>query len=818
MTGESQASGNDMPNKSISDILDTLTKPLAFASKDNFAHIHTVKGLEGLVTKVADEAIAAAPARKKILSELKLIFAGFDSLDVELKKERVGRAIEIVGVLSKPKGPSVSGASASVPNDIDENLKKLSTPIQYVKGIGPKLGERFENKGIATIEDALYFLPIRYEDRTRIKKIKELTAGVNEVVRGEVVAAGEARYGRRKVFEAAITDGASLMALKWFNYRISYMKKLYEPGKKLVCYGPVTVFGHKKEIIHPDVEFEDDDASEGAAALKAEGIVPVYSQIENMHQRTLRRIIGSIAAEYAAFGIGAATSGSLSKRSLSPVSEAFRMAHLPKTMQDADGAKKALAYDELFSLELGLFLKRKTQKAEAGCVVRPKGELAEKLRKLLPFELTRAQDKVIDEVRRDIASGSPMHRLVQGDVGSGKTVVSFMAALDCVECDHQAAIMAPTEILAEQHYINMHGYAEALGLRVALLTSALTKAERKKLLTLIKAGEVDVIVGTHALIQKDVEFASLALAVIDEQHRFGVVQRAELKKKGADGAPPHILVMTATPIPRTLSMTVFGDLDVSVIDELPKGRQPIVTKIVRESSRTAAYAAIKKELNAGAQAYIVYPLIEESEELPLKDATRMKEHLAKDIFTEFKVALMHGRLKSDEKEAVMRDFKEHRIDVLVSTTVIEVGVDVPNATVMLVEHAERFGLAQLHQLRGRVGRGTKPSLCLLMAAYTKNEDTWKRLKVLEDTLDGFKIAEEDLKIRGPGDFIGTRQSGMPEFRSSGIFSDPALLKAAREDANGLLEKDPALKSAEGSAALKVVKARWKGRLELAEVG
>jgi ATP-dependent DNA helicase RecG len=417
-----------------------------------------------------------------------------------------------------------------------------------------------------------------------------------------------------------------------------------------------------------------------------------------------------------------------------------------------------------------------------------------------------------------------MNRLLQGDVGSGKTIVALIAALIAIDSGFQAAIMAPTEILAEQHYGNINGYAAGLGIKVLLLTGSTKKAERTKYLADIKDGKADIIIGTHALIQGDVDFKKLGLVVVDEQHRFGVAQRAALKRKAPQtelnkaALTPDILVMTATPIPRTLSMTVFGELDVSIIDELPLGRLPITTRLMREADRQQAYALIKKELERGSQAYIVYPLVEESEELQLRDATRMHEHFVKDIFPEYKVALLHGRMKGAEKEAVMNDFKQGRTNILVSTTVIEVGVDVPNATIILIEHAERFGLAQLHQLRGRVGRGKRSSTCILLAQYTNNEDTWKRLKVIESTTDGFRIAEEDLKIRGPGDFIGTRQSGMPEFRTSDTFADLGLLRAARQDAIAFIEADPELTSPDGITIKKILSHRWKDRLELAEVG
>ncbi|MBI3755733.1 MAG: ATP-dependent DNA helicase RecG, partial [Deltaproteobacteria bacterium] len=416
--------------------------------------------------------------------------------------------------------------------------------------------------------------------------------------------------------------------------------------------------------------------------------------------------------------------------------------------------------------------------------------------------------------KRDMAAPHPMNRLIQGDVGSGKTIVALIACLIAIENSYQAAIMAPTEILAEQHYLNIHKYAEDLKIKIALLTSGLTKSERNVILGGMKNGKVNLAIGTHALIQEDVDFKRLGLAIIDEQHRFGVVQRAMLKKKGTN---PDILVMTATPIPRTLAMTVFGDLDVSVIDELPPGRRPIITKVFREKEREGAYKIIKEEAAKERQAYIVYPLIEESEELDLRDATKMADHLQKDIFPEYKIGLLHGRMKAEEKENIMKYFKEKEVDILVSTTVIEVGIDVPNATVMAIEHAERFGLSQLHQLRGRVGRGEHDSYCFLLVGKIGSLDSYQRLKVMENTNDGFKIAEEDLKIRGPGDFLGTRQSGLPDFRVVNLLTDAILLQKARDEAFNIIKTDPDLSMPQHTVVKEVIKGRWKGRTKFAMI-
>ncbi|MBI5560252.1 MAG: ATP-dependent DNA helicase RecG [Deltaproteobacteria bacterium] len=864
----------------LPNLLSSLLKPLVFASKDNFAHINTVRRLEGFIEALCKEAhgligegetaspepaasgapltrngrkAGAGGREREVLSqrflELRELFKGFDALMKEVKRERIMKALEIVESLKEYLPPVAAPPSIPLPeaesracndaanpplpslSEAVKNLKKLSTPLQYIKGIGPKFAKRLEKKGLKTVEDVLYFLPIRYEDRRHIKKIKELEAGKNEVSTGEIMAVGEVRYGRRKVFEAIVSDGASLLSLKWFNYKLPYMKKKYKTGERIIFYGMVSAFGHKKEVIHPDVEFIEPDP-DSAGSVNFEGIVPVYSQVENLHQKTFRRLARKIADGYAPCAVGCAPERVMKRCGFMAVKDAFLCVHAPEKWDNPPGApgppsgkggpilaRRSLTFDELFSLEFGLALKRKAVKREGGLVMRGDGRLEKRLRALLPFTLTASQERVAAEIKKDMAEPHPMNRLIQGDVGSGKTIVSYMAVLNAVESGYQAAIMAPTELLAEQHFLTTHNYSERLGVKTALLTSALGAKEKKKTLNAIKEGEVVFVIGTHALIQKGVSFRNLGLAVIDEQHRFGVVQRAELKRKGAvSSVSPDILVMTATPIPRTLSMTVFGDLDVSIIAELPAGRKPVRTRLLREKDRLEAYGIIRDELKNGGQAYIVYPLVEESEELSLKDATNMKEHLRRDVFGDFSVGLLHGRMKAAEKESAMRDFKDGKIDILVSTTVIEVGVDAPNATVILIEHAERFGLAQLHQLRGRVGRGERRSICLLLAQWTASEDTWKRLRVLEDTTDGFKIAEEDLKIRGPGDFIGTRQSGLPEFRSAEALGDLNLLKEARAAALEFLTNDPLLSSPQAAVIKAVLRERWAGRLELAEIG
>ncbi|MBI5894045.1 MAG: ATP-dependent DNA helicase RecG [Deltaproteobacteria bacterium] len=818
-----------MSSNPIHNIITALQKPLLFASKNNFAHLSLLKNMEPLVISLCSKALSSpiSIADADNIKELQKTFEGFDRLDLHDKKDRILKGIEIVNKMTGhwslvigQKKDEASPHSLSI-EEVKNNLKKLSTPIEYVKGIGPKVGAWFRKKGIETVLDLLYALPFRYEDRRNIKKISKLSVGVKEVAAGEIMALGEVFYGRKRIFEIAIGDGTGILKLKWFNYSGAAMKKRYKAGQRVIVFGDIGIFNNQKEIIHPDIEIIDKEESD---LTDFNSIVPIYSSVGNLHQKTIRKIIKNAVAEYADYANGGAPRNILAKYSIMELPQAIKECHMPANTDCMDSknflARKSLIFDELFSLEFGLAIKKKDAVKESGIAFKVGTDLksvpmVDKFISLLPFKLTSAQERVLSEIKTDMACPHPMNRLIQGDVGSGKTVVAFISALIAIDNNYQSAIMAPTEILAEQHYLNIHRFAEELGIRACLLTSSVSKSERTKMLKQIKDGEINLIIGTHALIQEDVEFNKLGIVVIDEQHRFGVVQRSLLKKKGAN---PDVIVMTATPIPRTLTMTVFGDLDVSVIDELPPGRKPIDTLVFRERDRQKVYQILKSELVKGRQVYIVYPLIDEKEELELKAAANMAEHLQKDIFPEYRIGLLHGRMGVKEKEDAMTAFKNKKIDILVSTTVIEVGIDVPNASVMVIEHAERFGLSQLHQLRGRVGRGGHKSFCLLLAYKIGSIDTYKRLKIMEQTNDGFKIAEEDLNIRGPGDFIGTKQSGLPDFRISNLLNDAAVLKNARDEAFKLIEQDPDLIKEEHKILKEIINARWKGRLELATIG
>jgi ATP-dependent DNA helicase RecG len=740
-----------------------------------------------------------------------------DQVDVEL----VDGALRISPHHPTPKKAKTPAAKSNSAPVTDE----LKTPVRFIKGVGPKLAEALAKKGIATVEDALYLLPNRYEDRRQLKRIAELRPGTTEAFFATVVSAEAlTTKGGRPYFEAIVRDDSGSLPIKWFHFYPSYMKKNLLPGRRGIFIGDVAQFGFQREMHHPEVEWAaEGETLEQVMARDPDNfgrILPVYPLTEGVSQKVMRRIMKDTVQLFSRFVSGALPEDIVRRHRLLSLPVALREAHAPDPssavteLNEGRGeAHRSLAFDELFFLQLGLALKRRGVAVEEGISFQVTHRYTKELLKLLPFALTNAQRRVLSEIKADMISPHPMHRLVQGDVGCGKTLVALLAALICVENDYQVAIMAPTELLAEQHYLNIHGYCERLGISVALLTAS--SKGKGDTLERIASGKTNIVVGTHAVIQDKVEFHRLGLGVIDEQHRFGVVQRAILKRKGDN---PDILVMTATPIPRTLSMTVFGDLSLSVIDELPPGRTPIDTRIVRESRRNEAYAAVRDEVAKGRQVYVVYPLVEESEKTDLKAAVQMAAHLAEDVFAELRVAVLHGRMTAAEKEAVMTSFKEGQTDILVATTVIEVGIDVPNATLMVIEHAERFGLSQLHQLRGRVGRGSERSRCILLTGVKRSEDGDKRLEVMVESSDGFVIAEADLKIRGPGDFLGTRQAGLPELKVADILRDGGVLEQARREAFDLVESDPEL-NAPGNDRLRAeLMIRWGGRLELASIG
>jgi len=707
--------------------------------------------------------------------------------------------------------------------DAQIRRKNLETPIRFIRGVGPGLSRLLEKKGVRTVEDALYLLPLRHEDRRTVIPIRHLMPGTSAVFSGTVVSAGGAiTRGGRRVFEAQVQDGTGVVSCKWFNIRSDYLSKIWKIGRRGIFTGGVTRFGSQIEVHHPDVEWlADGESVEEAMCRDASSfgrLVPVYPLTEGLHQKTLRRVMREIVDRYAPAVETLLPPSVRDRYGITPLDEAIATVHFPRTPDDIRPdapSLRTIVFDEFFFLELGLALRRRGIQREPGISFSVNHVYTRPLLDLLPFPLTSAQRRVLTEIKGDMMAPHPMHRLVQGDVGCGKTLVALMAALVAVENGYQVAIMAPTELLAEQHYLNIHPLCDQLGVTTVLLTSSVVGRERKHILSDIAVGRISIVIGTHAVIQEKVEFHRLGLGVIDEQHRFGVIQRGALKRKGEH---PDILVMTATPIPRTLAMTVFGDLALSVIDELPPGRKPVVTRVVLESQRQSAYRMIRDQVAQGRQAYVICPLVEESDKVDLTAAVAQYERIKEDIFPDLRVGLLHGRMPPTEKESVMRSFKAGEIDILVATTVIEVGIDVPNATVIMIEHADRFGLSQLHQLRGRVGRGVGDSLCLLMASGSISDEGVKRLRVMERCSDGFAIAEADLELRGPGDFLGTRQAGLPDFRVADILRDGNILEEARRAAFEMVEEDPDLSLPPHRSMRRELLRRWGGRLELATIG
>ncbi len=688
-------------------------------------------------------------------------------------------------------------------------------PIQYVKGVGPQRARLLARLGIRTARDALYYLPYRYEDRRNIKRICHLNYGTMETATGKVVSMDVVKLPRShlRIFELVISDGSGLLKGKWFNQ--PFMKKNFSLGREVILSGVVKrnpYWGIGLEIDNPEYEFTDDDAGN---LIHTSRVVPVYRTTAGMSVRLLRSIMFNTIGTCVEHMEDPLPEELRLQYHLPPLKDSLSNAHFPGQEADTDALNKAvseyqrrLAFDELFHLELGIAVTKKGETREKGIVFAPEGRLVKKLKEKLTFRLTRAQERIFAEILSDMKKPYPMNRLIQGDVGCGKTVVALMAMLSAVECGYQAAMMAPTEILAEQHYLNIHGLVEDLGLRICLLTGS----NRGRPAEEITSGSMQIVVGTHALIQAGVKFKKLGLVVIDEQHRFGVMQRALLRRKARN---PDVLVMTATPIPRTLAMTVYGDLDYSVIDELPPRRGPVLTRLFYENRKNLIYQAIASEVKKGRQVYAVYPVIEESETSDLKSAIIGRTAMER-IFPGYRTGLIHGKMKTAEREAVMASFKKGEIHILVSTTVIEVGVDVPNATMMLIVHAERFGLAQLHQLRGRVVRGSHQSHCLLLAYPPVGEEAKRRLDIMVKTTDGFRIAEEDLDIRGPGEFFGTRQSGMPDLRVANIVRDALLLELARKEAFAMVDRDPYL---EKSPLLKEsVERFWQGKMDIFKTG
>ena len=740
-------------------------------------------------------------------------------------------------------------------------MMELTTPVQYVKGIGPRVAEVLAGKGISTVEDLLYYLPFRYEDRLNPRGIAELRPGEMATVIAEVRGSGLFRTRRsgKDIFQMTAGQGRGKLTCLWFHGR--YLMGKFQPGQLVALYGKVeeNTWGRGGlQIIQPQFEIlgengEGEAADRAAQSLEVGRIVPIYESAANgkLTSRWFRRIIHSVLENLPE--VAESIPAPICERmALIPRGQAFWQAHWPEAGESLANLQAArtpghrrLIFEELFFLELGLELKRRKRRTHPGISFELNDRVRQAIKRILPFHPTAAQKKVLKEIAFDMQQPFPMRRLLQGDVGSGKTIVALQAAIIAIENGYQVALMAPTEILATQHYLSARRILEHAGYRIVLLTGSMEHDRKRDLRRHIARGDAQLVIGTHALIQETVEFANIGLVIVDEQHRFGVIQRFKLMRKARESqvevsyeprctpdgaaarrrklssapAEPDTLVMTATPIPRTLALTIYGDLDSSVLDELPPGRSPVVTQRVPDERADEVWDFVRKQAAAGHQTYVVYPVIEENEEREVKAAIQMYNKLRREILPGLRIGLLHGRLEAEEKDAVMRRFQKGEVDVLVATTVIEVGVDVPNASVMVIEHAEMFGLAQLHQLRGRIGRGPAQSYCILMTGTKVSEEAEQRLKAMLGTSDGFKIAELDLELRGPGEFFGTRQAGMPSLRVANIVRDRDLLELAKKEAAALLaDSNLEVPKPDLARAFGHLRSHWNRRYGLVEVG
>jgi ATP-dependent DNA helicase RecG len=811
---------------------EALRKILDLEKQKGYADTAVFGGLDRFLSNWSAQAAASLTSTRKLTLFHKIFRSNYAVMSPEQRRAWISRALDFLDEMADISDAAVKPAtkpSAPRPKKNPPKIERpaasadsqaLDAPVTVVRGISTALAAKFGKMGVKTVRDLLYFFPHRHLDYSQLKFISQLTEGEEQTIVANVWQAQETRPGGRRSTEAIVGDETGNIRVVWFNQ--PYLAKTLTTNARIMLSGRVSLFKGRHVFLSPEWEL-----MEGQDLVHTARLVPVYPLTQGLHPRQVRKLMKGFIDLWAPRVPDFLPEGLRQRLTLLELPAAIAQAHYPEDAAAKDKARVRLAFDELFLLQLGVMSKKRDwQESKPGSPFDIKKPVLDKFLNSLPFTLTAAQEKVIGEMMADLQKSRPMSRLLQGEVGSGKTVVATVALLVAAANGFQAAFMAPTEILAEQHFATISGLLSKLGeeedegyfksysgilsrpLKVALLIGDIRQSGKKQLRQQILSGDIDIVIGTHALVQKGVEFSKLGLAVVDEQHRFGVEQRSALRGKGFS---PHMLVMTATPIPRTLALTLYGDLDLSVIGELPPGRQTVRTKWLRPEQRESAYAFVRKQVGEGRQAFILCPLIEESEAIAAQAAVVEYERLSRDVFPDLKLGLLHGRLASADKDSVMENFRSGKLDILVSTPVIEVGIDIPNATVMLIESADRFGLSQLHQFRGRVGRGKEQSYCMLLAE-NPSEVARQRLDIIENVQDGFKLAEADLKMRGPGEFFGTRQSGLPDLRMAKI-SDVALLELARREAITLFKTDPRLEKEENRHLGREMARVWAGAAE-----
>ena len=811
----------------------SLRKILELEIKKGYSDSTVIGGLDKFIRQWADKTIDAVTDRSLLVEfqKLHLRDSKYSSLTtkqrelwvktilafaVELESGKIAKPTPIRKISVKLEKPLLKPRASAIASS-----QSLDASITTIKGISTAFAAKFSKLGVKTIRDLLYFFPGRHLDYSQMKTVSQLSEGLEETIVANVWEAKITMPGGRRSTGAIVGDETGNVRAMWFNN--PYLAKTLQPNMKIVLSGRVRLFNGRFVFESPEWEpMEEGDL------IHTGRLVPVYPLTEGLHQRQARKMIKGIVDSWADRVPDFLPSDIKARCQLLPLPQAIAQAHYPDNINLKDKARVRLAFDELFLLQLGVLSKKRDwQESQPGTPIQINQKMLDIFLQSLPFKLTDAQRKVLQEILGDMQKNVAMSRLLQGEVGSGKTVVAAAALLTAVADGYQTALMAPTEILAQQHFATIHQLFSGTGhlqeerdhlyiysgilprpVTIALLIGAMTAKNKREIHQLIINGEIDIVIGTHALIQKEVEFKKLGFVVVDEQHRFGVAQRSTLRQKGTN---PHVLAMTATPIPRTLALTIYGDLDLSVIDELPPGRQLIKTKWLRPDQQESAYHFIRKEIAAGHQAFILCPLIEESETIQARAAVAEYEYLSQNVFPNLRMGLLHGRMAARDKEKVMQQFHDKELDILVSTPVIEVGIDVPNATVMMVESADRFGLSQLHQFRGRVGRGPDQSYCILLS-QNPSEVGQERLSVIETVHNGFRLAEEDLRLRGPGEFFGTRQSGLPDLRMAKL-SDVALLELARKEAERLFTIDRHLKNPENALLVKELARVWTTQVE-----